>query len=194
MAGIPSHPFWVKQAQALELLMSEHGSAVVSVRPGDTSMVPHLRGGDAVLAVPFSSPAVPGDLLLFRQEDYWVVHRCLGRAAAREGRRDLRMRGDGRNLLDPRVADEDVLARIVAIRRSGAWRSLLGTRARIYSRLMAGHDLCWAAAGWLARTFGLGRVAAALDLGVLRLVVPLAFPAFHRPMTPPDAGSAADAV
>src|SRR5258706_15268006 len=106
MARIPSHPFWVKRAQALQLLMSERGRRSVPVTAGDTSMVPHLSGGDAVLVAPLTSPPASGDLLLFRQQDYLVVHRCLGVAGSRDGRPGFRTRGDGRNALDPHVAAE----------------------------------------------------------------------------------------
>jgi hypothetical protein len=166
-------------------MLSERGAAIVFVAKGDTSMVPHLRGGDAVLAVTLAAPPARGDLLLYRQQDYWVVHRCLGRAAAQDGRDGFRTRGDGRNVLDPHLIAEDVRARVVALRRRGAWRSLEGPPARVYARLMAWHDLFWAAAGAVARKAGLGSAVAAIDLAMLRLSVPLAFPLFHRRIAPP---------
>lgn len=170
---------------ALRLMLSERGAAIVLITEADTSMAPLLRGGDAVLAIPLVEPPRPGDLLLYQQQDYWVVHRCLGWAAAPDGRRALRTRGDGRNELDPRLRAEDVRARVVAMRRGGAWRSLRGTTARVYARCMAWHALFFAAAGIVARKGGLGWVVAAIDLGSLRLWVPLAFPVFHRRIAPP---------
>ena len=175
-------------------MLSERGAAVILVTEGDTSMLPHLRGGDAVLAVPLVAPPTRGDLLLYRQQDYWVVHRCLGWAAAPGGRTGLRTRGDGRNALDPRLAADDVLARIVALRRRGAWHSLQGLPARVYARLMAWHDLFFAAAGSVARRAGLGRLVAAIDRGVLRLAVPLAYPLFHRRIAPPAASDSDEPV
>jgi hypothetical protein len=194
MASVPSHPLWVQREQALALLLSERGLAIVPVAAGDTSMVPHLSGGDAVLAVPIAAAPGPGDLLVFRQHDYFVVHRCLGRATSRDGRRGLRTRGDGRNVLDPHVLPEDVRAKVVALRRAGSWRSLEGPKAHIYARMIAWHDLFWAATGFVARKVGLGRVAALVDLGLLRVLVPLAFPAFHRRIPPPDGASPSQAV
>ena len=176
----PSHPHWVKLDQALDLVMSQRGRAVIPITDGDTSMRPHLLGGDAVLAVPIAGPPAPGELLLFRQHDYFVVHRCLGPVTTADGRSGLRTRGDGRNVLDPLVALNNVRARVVALRRGGCWRSLEGRPARAYARLMAWHDLSWAATGHAAAKVGLGSVAAAVDLGLLRLLVPLAFPALHR--------------
>jgi len=166
-------------------MLSERGAAIVLVREGDTSMVPHLRGGDAVLAVPLVAPPAPGDLLLYRQQEYWVVHRCLGWTAAPDGRPALRTRGDGRNELDPRLQAEDVRALVIAVRRGGAWRSLQGAPARVYARCMAWHDLFFGAAGVVARKAGLGREMAAIDLGALCFWVPLAFPVFHRRVAPP---------
>ena len=185
MKTVPSQPSGVLRDQALHLMLSELGEAVVLVTEGDTSMLPHLCGRDAVLVVPLAETPKRGDLLLYRQQDYWVVHRCLGWVASRDGRSGFRTRGDGRNVLDPHLAAEDVLARVVALRRGGGWRSLEGRPARLYARLMAWHDLFWATAGVVARKAGLGPAAAAIDLGVLRLAVPLAFPLFHRQIAPP---------
>ena len=181
----PSQPSEVLRDQALRLMLSDRGAAIVLVTEGDTSMVPHLRGGDAVLAVPLAAPPGRGDLVLYKQQDYWVVHRCLGWTASPHGRDGLRTRGDGRNVLDPHLITEDLRARVVALRRRGVWRSLEGPPARVYAQLMAWHDLFWAAAGVLARKAGLGSAVAAIDLGVLRLSVPLAFPLFNRRIAPP---------
>ncbi len=191
MPTAPSQPTAVLRDQALELMLSERGMATVPVAVGDTSMVPLLRGGDAVLAVPLAAPPRPGDLLLYRQEDYWVVHRCLGPAGTVHG---LRTRGDGRNTLDPRVEPADVRARVSAVRRRGSWRSLEGGPARAFARLMAWHDLSWAAAGVVARKAGLGSATAAFDRGVLRLFVPIVFPLLHRRIAPPTASGSESAV
>jgi hypothetical protein len=190
MSNGPSHPSGVQRELALSLMFAERGGAVVLVADGDTSMVPHLQGGDAVLAVPLAA-AEPGrgDLLLFGQQDYWVIHRCLGRAESGDGRRGFRTRGDGRNVLDPHLLAGDVRARVVALRRGGTWRSLEGGWARGYARLLAWHDMTWAVAGVAARKIGLASVVAALDLAVLRVAVPLAFPLFHRRMAPPALAS-----
>lgn len=194
MPAVPSQPSSVLREQALRMMLSERGAAIVIVTEGDTSMVPHLRGGDAVLAVPLAARPRRGDLLLYRQKDYWVVHRVLGWVAARDGTDGLRTRGDGRNALDPHLVAKDVLARVVALRRAGVWRSLEGRPARIYAQLMALHDVFWALAGVVARKSGLGPAVAAIDLGVLRLVVPLAFPLFHRRIAHPAVSGPEGAV
>jgi hypothetical protein len=50
---------------------------------------------------------------------------------------------------------------------------------------MAWHDLSWSVAGVVAGKVGLGGVVAAVDRGLLLLLVPLAFPLFHRRIAPP---------
>lgn len=152
-------------------------------------MRPHLAGGDAVLAVPIDRAPARGDILLYRQQDYWVVHRCLGAVQTADRGSGLRTRGDGRNVLDPLLDSANVLARVTALRRAGTWRSLDGLGARFYAACMAWHDFAWAGAGWLARKAGLGRVVAAVDFGLLQLLVPLAFPLFHRLIPTPAAPS-----
>jgi len=194
MPSEPSHSSGVLRDDALKLLLAERGTAIVPVREGETSMVPHLTGGDAVLASPLSAPPAPGDLLLYRQQDYWVVHRCLGRGVGRDGRSGFRTRGDGRNVLDPLLPPEAVLARVVAVRRAGTWRSLSGPAARVYARAMAWHDLSWAAAGHVARKAGFGTLVSRCDLGALNVLVPLVFPLCHRRIPPPAASSPETAV
>jgi len=184
----------VPRDQALLMLLSERGEAIVVVTAGDTSMAPHLSGGDAVLAVPPEGEPHRGDLLLYRQNDYWVVHRFLGRVSGNGGGHGLRTRGDGRNVLDPRLLAGDLMARVVALRRAGSWRSLDGRPARVYAELMALHDLFWAFTGVVARKVRLGGVVAAIDFGLLRLLVPLAFPLFHRRIARPAAAGPDGAV
>lgn len=189
MPSDASHSSGVLRDEALKLLLAERGLAIVPVTMGETSMVPHLAGGDAVLAAPLTTPPAAGDLLLYRQQDYWVVHRCLGRSAGRDGRSGFRTRGDGRNVLDPLLASDDVLARVIALRRGGVWRSLSGPAARVYATGMAWHDFSWAAAGHLARRAGLGTLVARCDLLVLQLLAPFVFPLCHRRIPRPEASS-----
>ncbi len=193
MPVVPSQSSGVLRDEALRMLLSERRAAIVSVAAGDASMAPHLYGGDAILAAPLDSAPAPGDLLLYRQQDYWVVHRCLGAVRAQGGGEGYRTRGDGRNDLDPWLARNDVRARVVALRRGGAWRSLEGAGARAYARFMAWHDLFWSAAGIVAGKIGAARAVAAIDRSVLSLLVPLLFPLVHRRIPPPvEPGSAAD--
>jgi hypothetical protein len=150
-------------------------------------MRPHLLGGDQVAVVAPRARPRAGDLLVYRQQDYLVVHRYLGRARAADGNRCLRTRGDGRNELDPPVLPDAVAARVVAVARDGAWRSLEGTGAMVYARLVAWHDLAWAAAGVGARRIGFGGVAARLDRWFLTIGAAVLFPVIHARIAAPAA-------
>jgi hypothetical protein len=156
------------------------------IAPGDTSMTPHLAGGDVVVAVPPRPVPRPGDLLIYLQQDYLVVHRYLGAARDPSGRPCLRTRGDGRNQLDPPLFAEAVRARVVSIGRSGAWRTVQGPMPEAYARLVAWHDQVWAVLGIAGRKVGLGRAVAAIDGALLRLVARLFFAPVHGRMAPPD--------
>jgi hypothetical protein len=179
----------VLQEQAFRTLLEEHGSAVVPVAAGDESMRPLLGGGDLVLAVVPGVAPRPGDLIVFAQRDYLVVHRYLGEAAAPDGTPCLRTRGDGRNQLDPPVRLESVRGHVVAVRRGGIWRSLEGGRARAFARLVAWHALGWSAAGAALGTVGLGALAASIDGGLMR-VSALLIPIVLRRIPAPAAAGA----
>ena len=181
---------------AVELMGRSGGSGRVRVQ-GD-SMRPMLRPGD-VLEVAFKGdPPRTGDLLLFRQADYLVVHRLLGRARRQGGEVGFRTRGDASMALDPRVAEGSVLGRVVAFERGSERRELKGRRARGYARAMAWHGFCWAALAAVARRIdrGLGRGRAErsferlvrrVDRRLLRLVHGAVFDRLHPLRSlPPD--------
>ena len=149
--------------------------------------------GDAVLAVPTAGAPQRGDLLLYDQQDYWVVHRCLGRVKTKDGRVGIRTRGDGRNV-SIRFSHPLVRARVAALRRRGAWRSLDGFTARTYALLMAWHDVAWAAAAAAARRVGLESCGGLDRFSRPQLAVPVAFPLFHRRTEPPGAAGAERSV
>jgi hypothetical protein len=184
----------VLRDQAFQLVLSERGIAIVPVAAGDTSMAPHLAGGDLVAAVAPRERPQAGDLLVYRQQDYLVVHRYLGPAHTRDGRPCLRTRGDGRNTLDPPISAAAVIGRVVAVRRAGEWRSLEGRAASVYARLVAWHDLSWAAAGMAGRKVGLGGLVAGVDRWLLKLGVPTVFRLVHRRIAPPGAAGSDPSV
>lgn len=110
------------------------------------SMLPILRPGQRV-AVEFSLERLDrGDLLLYRQQDYLVVHRLLGTACFPDGRPCLRTRGDNMPGLDPPLDRARVLGRVVAIENDDGWRDLRGAGAKLYALALALHDLAWAVA------------------------------------------------
>lgn len=183
-------------------LMGRHGRGG-TVRVRGTSMVPTLHEGQ-LLAVEFS-PERParGDMLLFRQVDYLVVHRLLGPARYPDGRPCLRTRGDGLLNLDPHVDRSRVVGRVIAIEDGGGWRSVRGGPARLYGACLAWHDLFWAVMGVAGeigeRRLGKLRIRipfrlwiGAIDRGLLRIVHFLFFRLVHRSIPKPaEAGEEA---
>ena len=184
----------VSRERALQLALDGGGKVVVGVATGDTSMVPHLRGGDAFLAVPIRGAFRPGDLIVFAQQDYLVIHRYLGAARTPDRTPCLRTRGDGRSEFDPPLLPDRVRGRAVALRRGPAWRSLEGRGARAYARLVAWHDLAWGAAAAAARPVGLRGAVAAMDRALLSLVAAILFSSCHRRIDPPADARSRDAV
>jgi hypothetical protein len=131
-----------------------------TVRVQGESMRPTLRPGQ-LLAVDFAPRDLArGDLLVFRQGGLLLVHRLLGPARTREGRKRLRTRGDGVLTLDPPLDLECIVGRVVAIEDHGRWRSVRKPAARVYARLVALHDFFWG---------GMGSVFRRVDYGLERI-------------------------
>ena len=167
---------------------------MVRVASGDTSMAPHLHGGDAFLAVPIRSPLRRGDLIVFGQQDYLVIHRYLSMARTPDRRPCLRTRGDGRSQFDPPLLPDRVHGRAVALCRGSTWCSLDGWSARAYARLVAWHDLAWGSAAAVALRVGLGGAVAAADRALLRLLSTALFSLCHRSIDPPGVARTRDSV
>ena len=164
-----------------------------------SSMMPTLREGQRVAVRLEARDLDRGDLLLFRQVDYLVVHRLLGTAHFPDGRPCLRTRGDGRPALDPPVDRGQVRGKVVAIEGDGYWWDLQGGGAKAYGLGLAMHDFFWAAAAVLAgkaervlQRLGITWPARAwiarLDSALLTLTHQLLFKHMHsRIAAPPDA-------
>ena len=181
-----SQPGPMIRDEALRLALASRGTALVTIVPGDRSMEPTLRGGDAILAVPLTGGPARGDLIVFRQNDDLVVHRYIGPARTPAGESCWRTRGDGRMELDPPLHPSSARARAAAVRVGGVWRSVEGRSSRLYARLIAWHDLAWAGAIHVARPLGLAAPVAAIDRALLRLATRAALPWVHREITVPD--------
>ncbi len=89
------------------------------------SMLPALHPDDEALFAPLDAPPRPGEILLFRAGDRLVAHRLL--AVAADGR--LCLRGDFMAADDPMLPADDVLGRLIAVRRHG--RELRADRGRL---------------------------------------------------------------
>ncbi len=189
---------------AVELLARSGRGGIVVLR--GTSMEPTLPA-ESVVAVDFSPDRLRrGDLLLFHQADYLVVHRLLGRARGRDAGLVLRTRGDAAARLDPPVTSARVVGRVVSVRREGSWRGLRTRPARAYAAAVAVHALAFSAAGAIAlRTFdramgrsgsggALGRRIASCDRWLLALADRWLFDRLHPRVAPPDGAPAPDGV
>jgi len=178
----------------VELLGRAGRVGVLSIE-GD-SMRPTLRSGQRV-AVEFGRGALErGDLVLFRQVDYLVVHRLLGPASREDGAPHLRTRGDGRSPLDPPLERARIRGRVVAVEHAGAWRDLDAPAARLYGLLVALHDLAWSAAAIAARRCDrrLEVAVAAGDRAALRAVHRVLYRACHRRVRHVDPASTGPAA
>lgn len=125
-------PHWLDAA--VELLARTGTSGTLVVRGG--SMEPTLGPG-AVISVDFSPCRLRvGDLLVFRQAGFLVVHRLVRRR--RDAGSPLRTQGDACPDPDPPVASDSVLGRVTAVQRSpGIWLSVDDGRAPSYARAIA---------------------------------------------------------
>jgi hypothetical protein len=137
------------QDEALDLL-GQGGDSHICPMQG-WSMVPTLKDGQRVAVSLSTDELTRGDLLLFRQVDYLVVHRFLGNTTGPNGEPCLRTRGDGRIALDPPLDPAKVRGVVVAIEDDGYWWDLRGGGAKLYAIGVFLHDFFWAVAGMNAR-------------------------------------------
>jgi len=154
------------------------------------SMRPTLQPGERVLVEFEARDLERGDLVLYRQVDYLVVHRVLG-PATRDLEPKLRTRGDGTPGLDPPLERSRIRGRVVAIERGGKWFRLDGGAARAYAIAVALHDLWWAGAHAIASAIDrrllragprgvVARIVEACDRGLLGAAHGALFRAAHR--------------
>lgn len=79
------------------------------------SMLPAILPGDMLDIVPCASTqAAPGDVVLFRRDDRFVIHRVLAHTAS-----GLLTQGDANRAPDLPVDSADVLGRVVGVTRHG---------------------------------------------------------------------------
>ncbi len=191
-------PLSVDRLDAAVDLMGRSGRGAILPMKGE-SMLPTLRPGQLVAVDLAPSGFDLGDLMLFRQVDYLVVHRFLGPASREDGMPRFRSRGDGSLGLDAPVDRARVLGKVVAIEERGQWWSLESGGARLWAIAMALHDLCWAAAGVaagdierrlrrLGLRIGLQAWVARVDRFLLGVAHRSLFGRMHRRSARPPAG------
>jgi hypothetical protein len=175
---VPPRALSVESLDAAIGLLALNGRRAILPMIGE-SMRPTLAPGERVLVEFDPTRLERGDLVLYRQLDYLVVHRVLG-PASRENDPALRTRGDGTSALDPPLERSRVRGRVTAIERDGAWFLLDGEGARAFALAVAVHDLAWAGVHAVLVRVGLGALAAACDRALLGLAHRALFRALHR--------------
>lgn len=107
---------------ALDWLQDGPAAAELQLRVNGDSMAPTLFSGELLHVVPpeiaSGRPRI-GDLIVVRRGDELVTHRLVGQRGAA-----WLTLGDNRRALDPPVVPEDVLGRVAAVYRNGAWRAV----------------------------------------------------------------------
>jgi hypothetical protein len=197
----PGGPLSPELLDAAVELMGRSGRGA-TLRVTGRSMEPTLLDGQTVALELAPRALARGDLLVFRQAGYLVVHRCLGARRGPGGARELRTRGDGVPGLDPAVTLDRVLGRVVAVEGRAGWLSVRGRAARVYATAVAWHDRLWALAihaghrgdALLARIGLAPRIAAlaaACDHALLCTAHRMLHARVHRPAPAP--GAAGDA-
>jgi len=89
----------------------------ISLKATGTSMLPTIWPGD-LLNIQFAEfeQVLPGDIVLYTRQNRFFIHRVTMKSDL-AGERRLTMRGDAMAGVDPPVHAEELLGRVVAIRR-----------------------------------------------------------------------------
>jgi signal peptidase I len=104
---------------------------IVRFRAEGTSMHPTIRDGEAIsIAAVFPDEVVRGDVLLCRHSTRVMAHRVVG-VATRGAGRVFELRGDAKAACDAPVGADDVIGRVIAVRRNGRLVRLSGRAARL---------------------------------------------------------------
>lgn len=81
-----------------------------------TSMLPLLRQGDQLLVAHGRQDVRRGDIVVFRREDGLIAHRVL-RVMSHQGKLILRTKGDNVLELDPASDEDELVGRVLQVRR-----------------------------------------------------------------------------
>jgi signal peptidase len=103
----------------------------VRFRAEGTSMYPTIRDGEAIsIAAVSPEEVVRGDVLLCRQGKRVLAHRVVGLSTA-GAVRVFELRGDAKAGCDAPVGADDVMGKVIAVRRNGRLVRLCGLPARL---------------------------------------------------------------
>ena len=106
------------------------------------SMRPLIRDGDLVLVAHGHADVRQGDVVVFRREGKLVAHRVLRVYGAGTGKRFL-TKGDNAPQFDPLLGAEEIVGRVLAVRRGDRQMSLDTTAWRSVGRFVAVATLAW---------------------------------------------------
>jgi signal peptidase I len=103
----------------------------VRFRAEGTSMYPTIRDGEAIsIAAVSPEEVVRGDVLLCRHSTRVMAHRVVN-VTTRDAGRVFELRGDAKAGCDAPVGADDVIGRVIAVRRNGRLVRLCGRAARV---------------------------------------------------------------
>lgn len=110
----------------------EQGYTVRFSAPG-RSMLPTIKDGETITVEPAIAASIKlGDIILYRNRTGVIAHRVM--RIEQTGKCDLRFipRGDAMAVSDPPVDADQVLGRVVSVRRNGRNVRVSGAKAKFY--------------------------------------------------------------
>jgi signal peptidase I len=129
----PPPPDYILQA-ALQVWDQAGGKHFIPIK--GRSMLPLIQEGDQVLVIHGCADVRPGDIVVFRQEGTLVAHRVM-RIQYDEMRGEVFVtRGDNVLHFDPPVNADEIVGRVLAVKRGGQTMSLATPFWRIVGKLM----------------------------------------------------------
>jgi signal peptidase I len=108
-----------RAGDALRISQALHKRGRISLRVYGTSMLPWVRPGDIALIRQISLDNVRcGDVVLFRRENHLFVHRIVEKKGPLDAAQ-LFAKGDALPNADGKIAEQELLGRVVRIYRKG---------------------------------------------------------------------------
>ena len=108
-----------RSGDALRISQALHKRGRISLRVHGTSMLPWVRPGDIALIRQISLDNVRcGDVVLFRRENHLFVHRIVKKKGSLDAAQFF-AKGDAHPTSDGKIAEQELLGRVVRIYRKG---------------------------------------------------------------------------
>ncbi len=110
------------------------GGTTVHFRPSGRSMYPSIREGELITVEPVQASDVkPADIVLYRSQRGLIAHRVI-EIASRDAS-VFRLRGDASLSCDEPVAAEQILGRVVGVKRNGRSIQLATRGAKLWHKV-----------------------------------------------------------